>query len=76
MKLDLKLGVRPFIVGLALGLFYVYLSDDPPVMVVYPTPDTVDLFQYKKKEGGCYRYDLNEVSCPMNTNLYDVSKKK
>ena len=61
----MKLDVRYFIVSLALGLFYVYLSDDTPTMVIYPTPDNLHQYQYKKEGSeSCFSYDLHEVKCP------------
>jgi len=71
----MKLDIRYFIVSLSLGLFYVYLSDDKPVMVIYPTPENIDLFQYKKS-GTCFSYDFHEVTCPINSRNQDVSKDK
>jgi len=62
----MKLDLRSFIVSLALGLFYVYLSEDTPVMVIYPTPDNLQQYQYQKKPGSCFSYDLQEVKCPAN----------
>jgi hypothetical protein len=35
---------------------------------VYPTPDNVDLLQYKDKAGNCFSYREREVSCPTNPN--------
>jgi hypothetical protein len=60
----MKLDVRYFIVSLSLGLFYIYISEDKPVIVVYPTPDNIEQFQYQKKSGSCFSYDLYEVKCP------------
>lgn len=65
----MKLDVRYFIVSLALGLFYIYLSDDKPVIVIYPTPDNLDQFQYRKKSGSCFSYDLHEVKCPHDSKV-------
>ena len=60
----MKLELRPFIISLALGLFYVYLTDDKPILVVYPTPDNVNRIQYQTGSGSCFSYDLKEVTCP------------
>lgn len=60
----MKLDTRYFIVTLALGLFFVYLYQETPVIVVYPTPDNIHIFQYKKPSGSCFSYDLKEVMCP------------
>jgi len=60
----MKIDIRYFIVSLSLGLFYVYLSDDKPVMVIYPTPENIDRYQFQKSSGSCFSYDLEEVTCP------------
>jgi hypothetical protein len=60
----MKIHIRYFIVTLALGLFYIYLTDDKPIIVVYPNPENLDLFQYQKTSGSCFSYELHEVRCP------------
>jgi hypothetical protein len=63
----MNLDIRYFIVSLALGLFYVYLSEDKPILVVYPTPDNLNRLQYQKSSGDCFSYDLKEVTCPRDS---------
>ena len=64
--IDLKI----FIVSLAIGLFYIYIAEDyKKVIVLYPTPDNIDKTQYKDKTGNCFSYKLNEIKCPVDTNL-------
>jgi len=72
----MKLDIRYFIVSLALGLFYVYLSDDTPVIAIYPTPDNLGHFQYQKKSGSCFSYHLQEVTCPKesSSSIHNVEK--
>ena len=70
----MKLDIRYFMVSLALGLFYVYLSDDKPILVVYPTPDNLDRLQYQKSSGECFSYDLKEVTCPRDS-IQEVNKR-
>lgn len=53
-----------FIVSLAIGLLFVYLSvPSPTVIYVYPTPDNVDDIEYKDKSGSCFKFDAQEVTC-------------
>ena len=41
---------RYFLVSLAIGLLYIYISDDHrKVMILYPTPDNIKEYQYKDK---------------------------
>jgi hypothetical protein len=61
------INVKVFLLSLAVGLLFVYLSTpDPTVIVVYPTPDNVDKIKYKDKASNCFRFLANEVICPKN----------
>jgi hypothetical protein len=42
---------------------YLY-TDDKRVIYVYPTPETVDLLQYKDSTGACFHFVQKEVACP------------
>jgi len=58
-----------FLVSLAIGLFYVYISVPPPkVIYVYPTPNNLDKIQYKDRADNCYSFDMTEVKCPANND--------
>jgi hypothetical protein len=61
---------RIFFISLAIGLFYVYISEDyKKVIVIYPTPDNLDKYQYKDRTGTCFSYTLKDVKCPLDDNL-------
>ena len=50
-----------FIVSLAIGLLFVYLSvPSPTIIYVYPTPDNVNDIEYKDKSGSCFKFDAQE----------------
>tara|TARA_B110000014_G_C19890037_1_gene460516 strand:- start:462 stop:692 length:231 start_codon:yes stop_codon:yes gene_type:complete len=54
-----------FIVGLSVGLLFVYLSAPAHnVIMVYPTPENVDKLQYRDKAGVCFRFSPVETNCP------------
>ena len=56
-----------FLVSLALGLLYVYLSNpESDEVVVYPTPDNVQSVEYKDKASNCFMFSAEEVACPTN----------
>ena len=59
-----------FLVSLAVGLLFVYL-DTPPLtkILVYPTPDNIDTFQYKDKAENCFKFNSTLVDCPKDTSL-------
>lgn len=61
------IDVPIFIVCLVIGLLIMYYTmPDLRKIYVYPTPDNVDLLQYKDKAGNCFSYREREVSCPTN----------
>ena len=61
----IKLNV--FIVSLAFGLFAVYITmPDTRKIYVYPTPENIDVLQYKDKTDTCFKFKQNEVACPKN----------
>jgi hypothetical protein len=67
------IDVPIFIVSLVAGLLIMYYTmPDLRKIYVYPTPDNVDLLQYKDKAGNCFSYKEREVSCP--TNPSKISK--
>ena len=69
------IDIKYFIISLAVGLFYIYISDEhKKVIILYPTPDNKDEYQYKDKTNSCFMYDLNEVSCPNDLNKYHQVK--
>ena len=61
---------RIFFISLAIGLFYVYITEDyKKVIIIYPTPDNLDKYQYKDRTGTCFSYNLKDVKCPLDDNL-------
>lgn len=61
------INIKVFLISLALGLLFVYLSTpDPTVIYVYPTPDNVDKINYKDKADNCFKFESAEVACPKN----------
>jgi len=61
-----------FIISLALGLLFVYLSDaEKEVVYVYPTPNNLDQVEYKDSAGNCFSFLASQLDCPK-----DVSKIK
>ena len=54
-----------FLISVAVGLFFVYLSQPPPTSIyVYPTPDNIDKVQYRDKADNCFQFESREVRCP------------
>lgn len=57
-----------FILALAIGLFFVYITNDhvPDVVILYPTPENAGKVVYKDSGDVCYKYEKEEVKCPDN----------
>lgn len=63
-----------FIFSLALGLFFVYLFDDTSRKIyVYPTPENVNLIQYRDATDTCFSIRQDKVECPTNSaNIFKI----
>lgn len=62
---------RYFLVSLAIGLLYIYISDDHrKVIILYPTPDNIQEYQYKDKTDTCFSYEFKEKECPSDSSKY------
>ena len=62
-----------FIVSLAIGILFVYLTNpDKRKIFVYPSPDNVNNVQYKDSTGACFEFKQTNIKCPENEK--DISK--
>tara|TARA_Y100000389_G_scaffold188593_1_gene211371 strand:- start:257 stop:496 length:240 start_codon:yes stop_codon:yes gene_type:complete len=62
-----------FIISFIIGFIFVYLSDKPSKIInIYPTPDNINLFEYKDKANNCYEYIAQEVQCPSDINKINI----
>tara|TARA_B100001093_G_scaffold496100_1_gene541329 strand:+ start:1658 stop:1906 length:249 start_codon:yes stop_codon:yes gene_type:complete len=58
-----------FIIALALGLLFVYLSDaQKDIVYVYPTPNNLNQVEYKDSAGNCFDFTANKLDCPEDIN--------
>jgi len=63
------INVPVFVISLLFGIFAVYITiPDTRKILVYPTPENIDLLQYRDKTGSCFNFKQNEVTCPENSN--------
>jgi hypothetical protein len=54
----------PFLLGLALGLFFVYILKPAPIVVMkYPNLDNAGKLVYRDRNGTCFKYDIQQVDC-------------
>ena len=59
--------VYAFFIGLAFGIFAVYVTQPKNrKILVYPTPENIDLLQYKDATGHCFEFRSKLVECPVN----------
>lgn len=67
------INVPIFLISLALGIFIVYITmPDTRKIYVYPTPENIDIMQYRDKTDSCFYFKQTEVACPKNEK--DISK--
>lgn len=56
-----------FFLSFFVGMIGVWYSDPFKRKVyIYPSPDNVDILQYKDKTGACFVYEEKQVKCPNN----------
>ena len=73
MGLFKYINFKIFLFSLAFGLFAVYMTaPDMRKIYVYPTPENVDLIQYKDKTDTCFSFEQSEVTCPADTSKITV----
>lgn len=54
-----------FLIALALGLLYTYLSVPKPLVIIkYPTPFNAGKITYVDTQNSCYKYQINKTTCP------------
>ena len=54
-----------FLFSLAFGLFAVYITmPDMRKIYVYPTPENIDILQYRDSTDSCFKFKQEEVDCP------------
>jgi hypothetical protein len=60
------INIPVLIISFLVGLFAVYysMSGDMRQIYIYPTPDNVQLLQFKDNTGTCFEFKETEVTCP------------
>lgn len=59
-----------FFVSFAVGLFFVYIfNPSPSVVLKFPSPYNAGKIVYKDKNDTCYTYEASSVSCPLEASL-------
>lgn len=67
------INVPIFLISLAVGIFMVYVTMPANrTIYVYPTPENVDILQYRDKSDNCFQVKEAEVTCPRDEK--DIAK--
>ena len=67
------IDLRVFLVTLAIGMLYIYISDEyKHTIIIYPTPDNINEYQFKDKTNNCFSYKMNEVKCPSEDKYHKI----
>lgn len=70
-------NVYVFLISLAIGTLYVYLSvPTPTIIYVYPTPDNVNSIEYVDNAKNCFKFKANQVECNSNTKEIPIQNNK
>ena len=60
-----------FLISFAVGILYIYLTNDyKKVVVLYPNPTNIDKYTYVDKTNNCFNYELNKRDCPKSDKEY------
>lgn len=64
MKFFNKLRFFPFLFGLAIGIFVVYILKPAPMVITrYPNLENVGEIVYRDRNGACFQYTTKTVDC-------------
>ena len=67
------INVPIFIISFAIGIFFVYVFvPDTRTILVYPTPENLNILQYRDSTGACFHLKEQVVECP--TSESKISK--
>ena len=62
------ISIPLFVLSFIIGMAYIYLSNPPQrSILIYPTVDNNNKFQYKDKADNCFTFVAKEDKCPYNT---------
>ena len=59
------INIPVFIISLIIGIAMVYITmPDNRKIYVYPTPENINILQYKDKTDTCFTFQQKEGECP------------
>jgi hypothetical protein len=73
ISLSKYINVPVFIAALVIGIIVMYVTmPDTRKIFVYPSPENIDILQYRDKTGSCFTMKQTNVHCPKNEK--DIAK--
>ncbi len=65
-------NIKFLVLGILFGIVAIYFTDNEKRIInVYPTPDNVDVIQFKDSADNCFKFENIVVDCP--DNLDDIN---
>ena len=67
------ISIKLFILSFLIGMLFIHLSSPSQrSVIVYPTTDNKDIFQYKDMAHNCFSINPNIIKCPYLDNTVTV----
>jgi len=59
------IDLKYFLISFAIGIFFVYITyNENRKVYVYPSPENIELLQYKDKSDQCFEFKETPDQCP------------
>ena len=67
------LSIPTILISFAIGMFFVYIMGvEPKIVYIYPSPSTIDKYILMDNANNCFKYEKEQVKCPLNDD--NISK--
>ena len=68
------LNIPVFVISVFIGFIvvYIYMSTETRRITVYPTPENIEVIQYKDTNDNCFRFEKEEVDCNKNNERFSI----
>jgi hypothetical protein len=67
------INIPVFVVSLILGMMAMYITlPETRKIYVFPTPENIDVLQYRDKTGTCFSFKQKEVACPASESEISI----
>ena len=70
------INIPVFLAAFAFGMFAVYItSPDTRKIIIYPSPDNVNVIQYKDRANNCFAFKQTSMKCSGDVKTTPVQVK-